>query len=220
MKKLAEISELFESKAYSPGDIPDDLLEECVRFRTSIYIKEGYLPEPERTTLPDSYDAQSAHICVHEKKSGQLAGYCRMIIDHPLPLPILELYPDLADHLNTPVEISRFSVLHPWRGRLNPAGMAPIFQLARELLILSRNHNLLQWSCLIDDRFQKLCERFFKMDFHVLGKPAMYMGSPTVPCLIKISESIRNNIHNPDYTAFWGAKDLQDWVQELESDES
>ena len=219
MKKLAEIANLFDCTSYQPGEIPDALLEECIGFRTKIYIEEGYLPEPEQAVGPDCYDAQSAHICVRAKKSGHLAGYCRMIHDQPRPLPISQLYPGLATALVARVEISRFSVRHLWRGKLNAMGMAPIFCLARELLVLSRQQGILHWACLIDERFRKLCARFFKIDFHILGDAEVYMGSPSVPSIVKLSESIQNNMHNPAYTEFWGTQDLQDWVKELKANE-
>ncbi len=215
MKNPPELKELFYSKVYQQGEVPADVLEECVRFRTQIYIEEGYLPEPEQSAGPDCYDAQSAHICVHAKKSGKLAGYCRMIYDEPYPLPIVQLYPGLKDCIGAKVEISRFSLQNHWRGSLRAVDMTPIFRLARELLILSHQQNLQQWSCLIDERFQKLCQRFFKMDFHILGEPQMYLGSPSVPCIIDLSESIRNNLHNPDYSAFWETRDMQAWIAEI-----
>lgn len=143
-----------------------------------------------------------------------------MIYDQPAPLPIIKLCPELKESINTPVEISRFSVLNPWRGHLRASTMAPIFCLTRELLILSHQQGIQQWSCLIDERFKKLCLRFFKMDFHQLGVPLFYMGSLSVPCRIKLSESIRNNLGNSEYTAFWGSKDLQDWIAKLEQHEN
>ncbi|WP_372796463.1 hypothetical protein, partial [Pontiella sp.] len=176
----------------------------------------GYLPENNPTDAPDGYDEQSAHILTRTVGTGHLAGYCRMIFDQPRPLPITCLYPHLAAALDTPVEISRFSVRHLWRGRFHSAGLAPIFQLSQGLLLLTRQYDLKAWSCLIDHRFQQLCERFFKVDFEILGEPALYMGSPCVPCVVKLSESIRNNIRNPRFEDVWSEHGLDDWARDFD----
>ncbi len=204
------------SSVFPPGKIPSSVLEECVRFRTEIYVAEGYLPESEQSDDPDCYDAQSAHFCIRSKNN-QLAGYCRMINHTPYTLPIVQLYPELVDRLDTLVEISRFSLKTQWRGSFSPESMAPLFKLAQDLLIFSHQQGIQQWSCLIDERFQKLCQRFFKMKFHLLGEAQTYMGSPSTPCLIDLSESIRNNLHVPTYSTFWETEALQQWIAELEA---
>jgi predicted GNAT family N-acyltransferase len=192
------------------------LLAECVAFRTDIYVSEGYMPRPEQAVGPDCYDPQSSHILVRERKSGRLVAYCRMIRDHTHPLPIVQICPHLEEQLAGGVEISRFSVHADWRGRLSAADMAPFFLLARELLVLSRREHIGHWSCLIDERFQQLCARFFKMHFHILGEPVDYMGSPSIPSIVHLSESIRANLGNSDFTAFWNIQELIDWIDELE----
>jgi hypothetical protein len=153
---------------------------------------------------------------IRDRQGGRLAGYCRMIKDTVHPLPIIQLCPQLKDRLAGGVEISRFSVDADWRGNLNAADMAPVFLLARELLVLSQRENIDQWSCLIDERFQQLCARHFKMHFHILGEPVDYMGSPSIPSIVNLSESIRANMDNADFTEFWSNRELREWIAELE----
>lgn len=210
----------FRTKTYPAGSIPQPVLVECVRFRTEIYVAEGYLPEPEQSAGPDCYDGQSAHICVREAATGNLIGYCRMIAGEPYPLPIVQLYPELKRLVGAGVEVSRFSVRNRFRGKLNVQEMAPLFLLAREMLAWSHRQGIHQWYCLIDERFQNLCERFFKMEFRILGEPEFYMGSPSVPCIIDLSESFRKSLRKPELAGFWETRDLKAWISELRADEN
>lgn len=211
----AELAGDFVVLTYPPGTIPEALLEECVLFRTAIYVAEGYLPQPEQTISPDCHDAQSTHILARFRTTGQLVAYCRMIHSGPSPLPIAKLYPQLQEQLQNQVEISRFCVHVPLRGALRGASMAPIFLLVRELLKESNQHQLSCWYCLIDKRFQQLCKRFFKIIFHTLGPPVEYLGSPTVPAIVQLSESIRNNINNPELDQMWDTEPVREWIKTL-----
>lgn len=215
-RTLAEVTDLFESTVHVRGKIPARLLQEYIVFRNTIYVAEGYVPESEQTTEPDCYDRQSTHIGIRDRKTGALAGYCRMIYGSPVPTPLVQLYPQQEELNSSLVEISRFSIQNNWRGKLSAMGMAPLFLLARELLLISHHEGILQWGCLIDARFYKLCKRFFKMKFNMLDEARMYMGSPSLPCLIDLSETIRNNTENPDYIDTLNRQILQKWSTELE----
>ncbi|MDF7825758.1 GNAT family N-acetyltransferase [Pontiellaceae bacterium B12227] len=216
MNTLTNVEDYFESTVHSRGAVPNQVLLEYIQFRNEIYLAEGYVSESEQSSAPDDYDAQSAHIGIRDRESGKLAGYCRMIYGSPVPTPLVQLYPQLQTLDARMVEISRFSVLNCWRGKLSAMGMAPLFLLARQLLLLSRHDDIRQWGCMIDDRFRKLCKRFFKMEFQILDEARMYMGSPSVPCLIDLSQTIRNNKENPDYIDTLNRKILKNWTAELE----
>lgn len=218
MGTLSKTENLFTATVYQPGTIPDPVLDECVQFRTAVYVAEGYLPEDGDSPDPDHFDTQSTHFCVRACKTGHLVGYCRMIHNTPLPLPMTKEYETLEHAPEYHVEISRFSILNAWRGNLSVSGMAPLFHLAKEMLIVSQQENIRHWGCLIDERFQKLCQRFFKMDFHILGNPQIYLGSACVPCIIDLNESIRNNLYEFEAEGFWNGE-LQTWILELEQDE-
>ena len=212
MNTVEEQTTQYTSHSFLKGSISAEELDECVRFRTRIYREAGYVHQPEQSAGPDCYDAQSVHVCIRERGSNALVGYSRMIHGRPYPLPIAQLYPSLAPHLDHLVEISRFSTATETRGRLNPVGMAPAFYLAHELMLRSMDEGITQWCCLIDERFHRLCTRFFKMKFIVLDDPVDYMGSLSVPCVVELNESVRNNLNNPAFADFWNLGRMRKWA--------
>lgn len=215
MNTPSKLENLFTLSAYPPSEIPDAVLEECIRFRTAIYVAEGYMPEPEQSVGPDCFDPQSAHFCIRSKKDNQISAYCRMIYDAPYPLPMAELHKEVRHAPDFHVEISRFSIRNHWRGRLKAVDMPPFFLLTQALLVHSHREGIRQWGCLIDERFQTMCKRHFKMAFHILGQPRMYMGSPSVPCIINLDDTVRNNLLNSGVKDLWMHPELQQWVAEL-----
>jgi N-acyl-L-homoserine lactone synthetase len=215
MNSLINIDEQLSTEIFPPGTIPPETLDQCVCFRTAVYLSEGYINKETASREPDEYDDQSAHFCIKNSATAELLGYCRMIHLGKHPLPIEHLYAELIGRVGAPVEISCFSIPDPMRGKMSIRDVAPLFKLAKALFRYSHDNGITAWSCMIDDRFRHLCRRFFRLDFKIIGETRHYMGSPSTPCLMDLRKSAAQTRNHPDLSPFWDDEELKVWIDDL-----
>lgn len=181
---LAEKSVLRNFVFFTTSDKEE--LDEIYRIRYQVYCEEyKYLESKDYPNgrESDKFDEHSLHLVVRHK-SGDLAATARLIIGHPVGLPILKNFDiDFSvpnDKAKNVAEVSRLIVGKTYRRK------HLLMVLVKGLYLLVKEKKINDVFCVIDDR---LYPHLIDLGIPVkkIGQPKIFQGV-TAPYLIQVDE--------------------------------
>ena len=179
---------------YSTNDAED--LNKIFRLRYEVYcLEKKYLNANDYPSKieTDKYDPYSVFFIVKDKKNGQLAGTVRLIKKKSHELPLESEFGVKIDKENDNgrmLEVSRLIVAKDYRKSAKGQHYV-LFLLFRMALnyCIDYDYNILVAE--LDNRILQILKKI-GIEFKVLGKAKMFMGSVSTPILINIQKGIEN----------------------------
>lgn len=172
-----------------------DDIQEIYKLRYKIYCLEKKYLDPALSLKGlevDKYDIHSIHFIVKNKKQSNIVATVRLIKNEINGLPIendfrikLDSYKKKSQEI---LEISRLAVSKNYRKA--SMGKHYVLLILIKLIFdycIKYNYNFLVAA--VDMHFFNILKKM-NLDFKILDKPKMYMGSESIPILINVSEAL------------------------------
>lgn len=162
----------------------NELREQAIEFHLQRYMEVGFLKSGEK----DTYQEDSIYFAAVYKEENKVVGVNRLILK---PM----------DHLPT---LKEFTIYELEREKLKQLEMYPYAEMSaltkapnhdctlgmlRMTLQYSLNNEIYYWFCSLDHRVHKYMKRMFNFPFIQIGKPKVYLGSNTIPCILDLKET-------------------------------
>ncbi|WP_409290232.1 hypothetical protein [Peribacillus sp. SCS-37] len=162
-----------------------ELREKSIAFHWTRYLELGFFNRDSQ----DFYYKESIYFAAISASDSQLAGVGRLIRK-----PVCEL-PVYTEFLLS--EEGRTYIANlPSGSCAELSALAKLPQhdctvgIIKACLHYSLSHGIEYWLCAIDERVYHLMCRIFHSPFEVLGEPAVYLGTRTIPAVIPLHSGL------------------------------
>ena len=169
-------------------------LELAMECHHDWYFQAGYIASHPETKYRDEWSEHSKYFLVTQSGNGNdltkkdVIGMVRLILSAPFPIQRhFELWPGKSSEiqniaLENQCEVSALCWAPTCRTRVIPYLFRAIRQCTKTM------HKSVIWACL-DSNFIPILQEYM-LPFRVCGDAMFYMGSDTIPLLMKLSEMV------------------------------